>query len=86
MKLTARKDSFSLRIKSLDEQALNTSLVLELHYEIRSTCLLSERMLINVLIIRKNTTYTRRSSEIVFSYTLKHVSAFQISHIQADVG
>jgi len=33
MQLTARKDSFSLRIKSLDEQALKTSLMLELHYE-----------------------------------------------------
>lgn len=84
MQLTARKDSFSLRIKSLDEQALKTSLMLELHYEICSTCLRSECMLINMLIIRTNTTY--RFSKIVFSYALKHVSAVQISHLQADVG
>jgi hypothetical protein len=36
MELTARKDSFSLRIKSLDEQTPKTSLVLEFHYEIRN--------------------------------------------------
>jgi len=84
MELTARKDIFILRIKSINEQALKTSLVLELHYEIRSTCLLSECMLINVLIIRTNTTY--RSRKIVFSYSLQHVSAVQISHLHADVG
>jgi hypothetical protein len=71
MVLTARKDSFSLRIKSLAAQALKTSLVLQLPYKVRSTCLFSERMLMNVLIIRKNTTY--RFSKISFPYTLQNV-------------
>jgi hypothetical protein len=73
-----------LRIKSLDEQTPKTSLVLEFHYEIRNKWLQSECMLIDVLNNRTNTTY--RSSKIVFSYTLQHVSAVQISHLQADVG
>jgi hypothetical protein len=54
--LTARKDSFSLRINGLDEKALKTILVLELLSN-SAAPYLSGCILINMLIIRTNTTY-----------------------------